>query len=212
MEVYLSLPVGEALVGHREAVVVVTALERRFKHGCLLVAPTRVGVVIERHGRGDALPQIEVAVGIEATLLDVAHVGFGSQDEAPGDVTVGGVVDQDEPLARHCLDAELGVGVLCVAGEVGEQGVGAKLYVGLLADVALSVLPVIDLEAPGAGLVAQCHVDVGGSAATPLRAVVDVGHAVVAGAVGVGAALAVVGGEGDTVVIHTEGFLLIGLC
>ena len=210
VEVHLCLPFGEALLRHGDVVVVVAHLEEALEEGCLLVAPTRIGVVVERHGRCDALPHIEVAVGVEARELLLAFLA--GEDESPGNRVVGLIVDEHHLAGRQLLHAEQRVFVLCVAGDIGEQRVGRQAYVALLAGVAVLVGPVQLLEAPCAGLVAQCHVGVFGCAIRPLRLLVDVGHAVFTGTVGVGSSLAVVGSEGDAVVVDAEGLLVVGLC
>ena len=85
--------------------------------------------------------------------------------------------------------------------------------IGLLGDVAVSILPVIHFKTPGGCLVAHVGIPVLIGLRTPLgRALVDIGQAVLTGIVGEGAALAVVCGEGDAVVIDAKVLLLARLC
>ena len=56
MEVHLGLPVSIALIGYGDVVVIVATFECSFQDGSLIVAPTWIRIVIERHYRGDALP------------------------------------------------------------------------------------------------------------------------------------------------------------
>ena len=84
--------------------------------------------------------------------------------------------------------------------------------VGLLGDVAFGILPVVNLETPSAGLIAESHVEIffcfNG---IELCAIIDVCHSVLTSIVGIRTTLASVGGKGDAVVIDTEVLLVIGL-
>ena len=160
VEVHLSLPVGIALVGHGEAVVVVASLEGSFKLRCLLVAPVGIRIVVERHGGSDALPHVEVARGIEATLFDQPLVGLAGEDEAPGDAAVGSLIDEDELRGGEGFDTEQGILVLSVAADVGEGGVGSQLDVLLCSHLTVSIFPLQLLERPSRGLVAHDLVEV----------------------------------------------------
>ena len=118
VEVYLSLPLGKALQGNRDVIVVVATLEQCSEGIGLLLAPSWIRIVVERHRRRDALPHVEVAVGVESVpfLLGLLR----GEDEAPGNGAVGSVVDEHQLLGRERLDAELRLFVLAVGADIGE--------------------------------------------------------------------------------------------
>ena len=192
------------------AVVVVAHLEESRKGIGLLVAPTWIGIVVERHRRGDALPHVEFAVGIKAAPL---FLGFlAGQDKAPGNAAVGSLIDEDELLRRQRFDTELGILVLGIARNIREGGVRGELDIGLRANVAFCILPVINLETPRRGLVAQSHIDVRcRTYGIKLGSVVHVCHTILTGVIGIGTTLAVVGSKGDAVVVNAKVFLVICL-
>ena len=214
VEVHLSLPVGIALVGHGEAVVVVASLEGSFKLRCLLVAPVGIRIVVERHGGSDALPHVEVARGIEATLLDQSLVGFAGEDEAPSDAAVGSLIDEDELGSSEGLHTEQRVLILSVAADVGEGGVGGQLNVLLCSHLTVSIFPLQLFERPSGGLVAHDLVEVFRlSIGIELCCtVVHIGQTVFTSIVGERATLAVVVGESDAVVVHAEVLLFVRSC
>ena len=84
--------------------------------------------------------------------------------------------------------------------------------IGLLAHVAVGILPVIHLKGPTGRLVADSGIPVGTLLAPFGGTFVHIGQAVLSGIVGEGAALAVLGSEGESVVIDTEVLLLARLC
>ena len=211
MEVHLCLPLGEALLRNADGVVVVVHLEERLHQGRLIIAPAGIGIVVEGHGGRDAFPEVEVAVGIEAALLHQALVGLAGEHETPGNAAVGLLVVDHHLRGGELLYAEEGILILCVAADVGESRVGSQADVlAASSDGAILSSPVGNLEVPGRGLVANGHVHVGSIVlGAPGGAfLVHVGQAVVTGVVGVGAALAGLGGEGDAVVIDAEIFLI----
>ena len=210
MEVDLSLPAVVTSLGNGDGVVVVTTLEECLKGSRLLVAPSRIRIIVERHDGSDALPHIEVAVRIEA-LEDGLCLSTG-EDEAPGDAAVGCLIDEHQLGGCQGLNAELRILILCIRTDIGESRVGSQLDIGLLRDVAVGILPVIHLETPSRGLVTDGGIPVCILMA-PLRGTcVHVGQTIGTSIVVEGAALTGVGREGDTVVIHTEILLVVGLC
>ena len=209
MEMYLSLPFGIAFLWNGDIVVVVAHLEERSEGIGLLIAPTWIRIVVERHVRCDALPHVEVAVGIETIefLLGL----FAGEDVTPGNTAFWSLVDEHHLLGSQRLDAEPWVFVLRVTADIRESGVGIQLDVGLLESVSIDIKPFINLETPSSCLVADGGIEVGirGSPLGSTR--IDVSKSISTCIIGEGTALSVVGGEGDTVVVHTEILLLVGL-
>ena len=180
--------------------------------------PVVVGEPLRHFGQRravlDGRPQVGGRCGIPvhgrlvARGLFVLAVG---QDEAPCDGVGRIVVDQHHLLGSERFDAEARVGILVVGRHVGERRVWRQHQIVGLADVAVGVGPTARLEVPRRGLRSDFDVGVLVVRSAPQgHALVDVGQAVVAGAVGVGTAGARVGREGEAVVVEAEVLLLVG--
>ena len=96
MQMHLGLPTVGTSIGHGDGIVVVATLERSLHLSGAHITPPRLEV--ERGFRCDAFPQVEVATGIEAALLHVAHIGLAGQNETPGYGTVGSLIDEHHLL------------------------------------------------------------------------------------------------------------------
>ena len=96
VQVHLSLPAVGTGIRHSDSIVVATILI-----GCLHLSGAHITpprLEVERGFRCDAFPQVEVATGIEAALLHVAHIGLAGQNETPGYGTVGSLIDEHHLL------------------------------------------------------------------------------------------------------------------
>ena len=204
LEGHLGLPLVGCCLGQVYGIVITVGL----KAGISNLAPS--GSVPEEHVIIHVLPHVEVTVRIKSA--EFLLLVFAGEDEAPSDAAIGGLIDEDHLLGRQRLDAETRVLVLGIRTDIGESGVGSELDIGLLAHVAVGISPVILLKSPTSGLVTDGGIPVGTSRAPLGCTCVHVGHTVFTGIIVERATLAVLGGEGNTVVIYTEVLLLAGLC
>ena len=209
VEMHLCLPVRVALTGDTHVIVVVAFLETGLQNGSLFILPSRIGVVVERHGGINALPEVEVAVGIEA-LKGFLRL-FAGEDITPGDTVA--LIDKHHLRGGECLDAEPWMLVLCVTADVGEQTVVGQHEVVHLLLFTFGVNPCAALEIPTAGLRLRGHVEIRFGVSAPDGSTpVYVGHTVTTGVIGIGATFVALHGERDTVVIHAKVFLVVGCC
>ena len=210
VQMQLCLPAVGACVGHGDGVVVVAALIHSLHLRSAVRAPA--GSEVEGSVGRDTLPQVEVARSVEARLLYQPLFGRAGEHVAPGNRAVGRLVEQHHLRVCELFYAEQGVLILRVAADVGEGRVGSQPDVlASRGDDALGVGPVERLEVPGSRLVADGHVDVGivVLGAPGGASLVHVGKTVGTGVVGIGAALASVGREGDAVVVDAEVLLVV---
>ena len=209
MEVNLSLPAIVTCIGYGHGIIIVTTLEESLESSRLLVTPSWIGIIVERHDGSDTLPHVEVAIRIEA-LEDGLCFSTG-EDETPRNAAIRCLIDEHQLGSRHRLYAELRIFILRIRTDIREGRVRCQLDIGLLGHVAIGILPVIDLKVPSRGLVSYRSVPVRILMAPFRGSRVHVGQTISTSTIVKGTALAGVSRESDTVIIHTKVLLIIGL-
>ena len=159
MEVNLCLPLREALLWNGYIIVVVATLEERLESTSLLIAPSWIRIIVERHGGSDTLPHVELTVRVESAPLLLSLLR--GKGEVPCNTTVGSLIDKHQFLSCQRLDTELRILILSVAGDIWERCVRSQLDVGLLGHITFSILPVVHLKAPGRYLITNDSIEVG---------------------------------------------------
>ena len=140
MHLHQSLPLVGSSFGQRNGIVVTCINKARVSN----LRPT--GSIPELHSRSNALPHIEVAVRIEASPLFLAFLA--GQDETPCNAAIRFVIDKHQLLGGQLLHTEQGILILCIAGDVGKQGVSRETDITLFADITIFIRPIKLLKLP----------------------------------------------------------------